>query len=48
LVVEIDDPGVGESDAKDVAGEVVEYGLLAVAPGGNVEESSACAKPRRG
>jgi hypothetical protein len=26
----IDDPGVGESDAKDVAGEVVEHGLLAV------------------
>ena len=38
LVVEIDDAGVGESDAKDIAGEVVEHGLLAVAPGGNVED----------
>jgi hypothetical protein len=38
LVVEIDDPSVGESDAKDVAGEVVEHGLLAVAPGGNVQD----------
>jgi len=38
LVVEADDPCVGESDAKDVAGEVVEYGLLTGAPGGNVED----------
>ena len=38
LVVEADDPGVGESDAKDVAGEVVEHGLLAVAPGGTVQD----------
>ena len=37
-VVETDDPGVGESDAKDVAGEVVEHGLFAVAPGGDVED----------
>ena len=26
-LVEIDDPGVGERDAKDIAGEVVERGL---------------------
>ena len=38
MAVEIDDPGVGESDAKDVAGEVVEHGLLAGAPGGNVKD----------
>ena len=28
-----DDASVGESDAKDVAGEVLEHGLFAVAPG---------------
>ena len=38
FVVETDDAGVGESDAKDVAGEVVEHGLFAVAPGGDVED----------
>src|SRR4051812_8975113 len=38
LVVEADDAGVGESDAKDVAGEIVEHGLFAVAPGGDVED----------
>ena len=38
FVVEADDPSVGESDAKDVAGEGVEYGLLAGAPGGHVED----------
>src|SRR6202051_2778076 len=38
LVVEADDAGVGESDTKDVAGEIVEHGLLAVAPGGDMED----------
>src|SRR5689334_21893399 len=38
LVIETDDAGVGESDAEDVAGEVVEHGLLAVAPGADVED----------
>src|SRR5208282_6572797 len=38
LVIEADDPGVGQSDAKDVAGQVVEHGLFAVAPGGDVED----------
>ncbi len=41
FVVEADDAGVGESDAKDVAGEVVEHGLFAVAPGGDVEDPVA-------
>ena len=38
LVVEPDDAGVGESDAKDVAGEVAEHRLFAVAPGGDMED----------
>src|SRR5271166_5096408 len=38
FVVEADDPGVGKSDTKDVAGEIVEHGLFAVAPGGDVED----------
>jgi hypothetical protein len=38
LVVEADDPGVGKSDTKDVAGEVVEHGLLAVSPGGDIKD----------
>ena len=29
FVVETDDAGIGESDTKDVAGEVLEHGLLA-------------------
>ena len=33
VVVKTDDAGVGESEAKDVAREVVEHGLLAGAPG---------------
>src|SRR5579863_10683259 len=33
LIVEADDSGVGDRDAEDVAGEVVEHGLLALAPG---------------
>ena len=33
LVVEADDAGVGDRDAEDVAGEVIEHGLLALAPG---------------
>src|SRR5271165_7660468 len=37
FVVETDDAGVGESDAKDVAGEVFEHGLFTVAPGGDVK-----------
>jgi hypothetical protein len=40
MVVESDDPSVGERDAKDVAGEIVEHGVLPVAPGGNVEDPS--------
>ena len=35
---EADDPGVGEGDTKDVAGEVVEHGLLTAAPRGHVED----------
>src|SRR5713226_1254754 len=38
FVVEAADAGVGESNAKDVAGEVVEHGLFAVAPDGDVED----------
>src|SRR5208283_3373324 len=38
LVVEADDARVGESDAKDVAGEIVEHGLFATPPGGDVED----------
>src|SRR5208337_2220608 len=38
FVVETDDAGVGESDAKDVAGEIVENGLFAAAPAGDVED----------
>src|SRR5271170_2534347 len=38
FVVEADDPGIGKSDAKDVAGEVFEHGLLAVTPGGDMED----------
>ena len=38
FVVETDDAGIGESDTKDVAGEVLEHGLFAVAPGGDVED----------
>ena len=45
FVVEADDPGIGESDAKDVAGEVVEHRLFAVAPGGDVEDPRPA--PRR-
>jgi hypothetical protein len=44
-VVEADDPGVGKSDAKDVAGKVVEHRLLASAPGGDVEDPARA--PRR-
>src|SRR5208337_4804294 len=37
LVVEADDASIGERDTKDVAGEVVEHGLFAVAPSGDIE-----------
>ena len=37
LVIEADDAGVGDSDAKHVAGEVVKHGLLAFTPGGAVD-----------
>jgi len=37
VVVETDDAGVGESDAKDVAGEVAEHRLFAGAPGSDVD-----------
>jgi hypothetical protein len=33
LIVEADDPGVGDRDAEDVAGEIIEHSLLALAPG---------------
>src|SRR5271170_5985677 len=33
LIVEADDAGIGDRDAEDVSGEVVEHGLLALAPG---------------
>src|SRR4051812_47226715 len=36
--VETDDARVGESDAKDVAGEIVEHRLFAVAPGADMED----------
>src|SRR5271170_5111009 len=38
LLIETDDPGIGESDPKDVTGEIVEHCLFAVAPGGDVED----------
>src|SRR6202453_2656133 len=38
FVVEADDACVGESDTKDVAGEVVEHGLFAFAPGGDMQD----------
>ena len=38
FVVEANDPCVGKSDAEDVTGEVLEYGLFTVAPGGDVED----------
>ena len=37
-VVETDDAGVGDGDAEDVAGEVVEHGLLALAPWRDVDD----------
>src|ERR1700761_5859916 len=40
VVVEADDAGVGERDAEDVAGEVVEHRLFAVAPGADVKDPS--------
>src|ERR1700722_9686778 len=33
LIVEADNAGVGDRDAEDVAGEVIEHGLFALAPG---------------
>ena len=33
LVVEADDASIGDRDAEDVAGEIIEHGLLAFAPG---------------
>jgi hypothetical protein len=38
FVVEADDAGVGESDAKDVAGEVLEHRLFTVSPGGDMND----------
>ena len=38
LIVEADDAGIGDGDAEDVAGEVVEHGLLALAPGRAVDD----------
>src|SRR4051794_4126818 len=40
LVVEADDARVGERDAEDVAGEIVEHGLFALAPGADVKDPS--------
>ena len=45
LVVEVGDAGVGESDAKDITGEVIERRLFAVAPGGDVKHPGLA--PRR-
>jgi len=33
LIVEGDDAGVGDGDAEDIAGEIIEHGLFALAPG---------------
>src|ERR1700691_1577884 len=33
LIVEGDDAGIGDGDAEDIAGEIIEHGLLALAPG---------------
>jgi hypothetical protein len=38
VVVEADDAGIGERDAADVAGEIVEHGLFALAPGADVKD----------
>ena len=38
FLIETDDARVGESDAKDVAGEIVEHRLFAGAPGGDMED----------
>ena len=38
VVVEVDDAGVGDGDAEDVTGEVVEHGLLALAPWRDVDD----------
>jgi hypothetical protein len=36
VIIEGDDPGIGDGDAKNVAREVIEHGLLALAPTGNM------------
>src|SRR6201996_8502086 len=38
LVVAVDDAGVGERDAEDIAGEVVDHRLFTIAPGTDVED----------
>ena len=37
LIVEGDDAGVGDGDAEDVAGEVIQDGVIALAPGRAVD-----------
>jgi hypothetical protein len=38
FIIKTDDARVGESDAKDITGEVVKHRLFAVAPGGDMED----------
>src|SRR3954451_5670121 len=40
VVVEADDAGIGERDAEDIAGEIVEHRLFALAPGADVKHPS--------
>jgi hypothetical protein len=37
-IIETDNAGIGEGDAKDIAGEVFEHRLFALTPGYNVED----------
>ena len=38
LIVEGDDAGVGDGDAEDIAGEIIEHGLFALAPGRSMDD----------
>src|SRR5258708_24676601 len=38
VVVEGDEAGIGDGDAEDVAGEVIEHGLLALTPWGAMDD----------
>ena len=37
MVVEADDAAVGDGNAEDVAGEIIEHRLLAITPGGAMD-----------